>query len=95
MLYYDRIDISKGIDLAKSYDSKECIVCHYWIFNHGFKFEDSACNGCYDLTMVSVNISDTAIITFKSVDYSCIIHNSRSEAINLLKNSVYEDRGYI
>ena len=48
-----------------------------------------------DYTMVSVNISNVAIITIKNVDYCCIIHNiTKSEAINLLKNSVFEDRGY-
>ena len=41
------------------------------------------------------NISDIAIITIKDVHYRCIIHNSRSEAIDLLKNFVLEDRGYI
>ena len=46
------------------------------------------------LTLLSVNISDTAIITLKDVDYSCIIHDiSKSEAINLLKISVLDDRG--
>ena len=29
MLYYDRIDISEEIDLAKSSNSKECMICHY------------------------------------------------------------------
>ena len=38
MLYYDRIDISKKRDLAKSNSSKECMICHYFFFNHGFKF---------------------------------------------------------
>ena len=72
------------------------MICHYWFFNHGFKFQDSVCNGCHDLTMLNVNINDIAIITVKNVDYHCIIHNnSKSEAINLLKNSVLEDRGYI
>ena len=28
MLYYDRIDLSEGIDVGKSDISKECIVCH-------------------------------------------------------------------
>ena len=96
MLFYDRIDISEGIDLAKSNNSKECMICHYWFFNHGFKFQDSVCNGCHDLTMLSVNISDIAIITIENIDYPCIIHNiSKSEAINLLENSVLEYRGYI
>ena len=44
------------------------------------------CNVYHDLTMVSVNISDIAIITVNYVDYRCIIHNiSKSEAIDLLK----------
>ena len=95
MLPYDRIDISEGIVLAKSSNSKECMICHYWFFNHGFKFQDHVSNGCHDLTMLSVNISDIAIITVKNVDYRCIILNiSKSEAINLLANSVLEDRGY-
>ena len=51
MLYYDKIDISEGIDPAKS------IVCHYWFFNHGFEFQDSVCNGCYDLTMLCLIIT--------------------------------------
>ena len=29
MLYYDRIDISEGIDINKTSASKECDVCHY------------------------------------------------------------------
>ena len=41
MLYYDRINKSKGIELAKS-SNKECMVCHYRFFNHGFEFQDSA-----------------------------------------------------
>ena len=36
MLDYGRIDISEGIDVAKNNSSKECIVCLYWFFNHGF-----------------------------------------------------------
>ena len=27
MLYYDRTDISQGIDLAKSNNSNECMIC--------------------------------------------------------------------
>ena len=34
------IDMSERIDLAKSGGSKECMVCHYWFFNHGFKYQD-------------------------------------------------------
>ena len=46
--------------------------------------------------MLSVNISDIVIITIKNVDHHCIIHNiSKPKVINLLKNSVLEDGGYI
>ena len=90
MLYYDRIDIRKRIDLAKNDNSK--VIYHHWFFNHGFEFQDSECNGCYVLTMLSVNISDIAIITIKNADYRCIVHSiSKSEAINLLGNSVFEN----
>ena len=53
------------------------MICHYFFFNYGFKFQDSVCNGCHDLPMLSINISDVAIITVKNV--------SKSDAINLLK----------
>ena len=32
MLYYDRDDISKGIDVNKTSELKECDICHYWHF---------------------------------------------------------------
>ena len=70
--------------------------CHNSFFNHGFKFQDSVCNGCHDFTMLSVNVNDVAIITIKNVDYRCIIHNiDKSEANDLLKKSLLDHRGYI
>ena len=72
------------------------MICHYCFFNHGFEFQDYVCNGCHDLKILCLNISDITIITVKNVDYRCIIHNiSKPEAINSLKNSVLEDCGYI
>ena len=63
--------------------------------NHGLEFGNFVCNRCHDLTMC-LNINDIAIITVKSVDYHCIIHDiSSSEAIRLLGNSVIDDCGYI
>ena len=58
------------------------MICHYFFFSHEFKFQDYVCNGCHDLTTLSVNINNIAIITVKNVDYHCIIHIiSKSEAI--------------
>ena len=31
MLYYDRIKINKGIGLAETSNSKECMICHVWL----------------------------------------------------------------
>ena len=96
MLYYDRIGLSKGIDFAKSNDIKECMVCHYWFFNHGFRFQDSVCKCCYDLAMLFLSISNIAIITIKGVEYRCIIHEiTKSETIHLLENAKVDDHGYI
>ena len=96
MLYYDIIDLSEATDVAKSNNSKECIVCQYYDFNRRFKFQKSVCNGCHDLLMLCLNISDITIITFKGVDYRCIIHDiSKSDAIHLSGNYVLDDSGYI
>ena len=72
--YLDDNDISEGIDPTKSNRVKECMICYYWFVNRGFKFQDSVYYGCHDLTMLSVDISNVAIIIIKNVDYGCIIH---------------------
>ena len=72
------------------------MICDFWFFDHGFKFQDCVCNGCYDLAILCFNIIDIAIITIRNVDSRCIIHNiTKSEAINLLKNSVLQNCGCI
>ena len=40
MLYYDRIDVSEGIDVNKTRESKKCNICHYWyLLYKDFKFQ--------------------------------------------------------
>ena len=47
---YDRIGISEGIDVNKTYFSKECDICRYSFFKDiGFKYEKYLCTGCHDL----------------------------------------------
>ena len=89
MLYFDRIDISEGIDVNKTSASKECDICHYWHFlNYRFKFQPNACNRCHDLLMMSMNLNDIAILNIKGSDYSCNISLiSKNEAINLIQNA--------
>ena len=46
--------------------------------------------------MLRLNLSDIAIITVKGIDYRCIISDiTKSEATELLENSVLDYLGYI
>ena len=66
MLYYDRIDISKE---TRQVNQKSLIFVTIGIFlNKGFKFQTYVCNRCHDLLM-SVNLSDIAILKVKNADY--------------------------
>ena len=50
MLAYERIDISDGIDVNKSDESKECTLCHYWYFlDKSFSYGPYLCDGCYNM----------------------------------------------
>ena len=88
MLYCYRIDLSEGIDVNETSESKKCNICHYWYFlNKGFKFKSYVYNGCHDLLMISMNLSDIAILNIKGADYHCIISEiSKCEAIDLMQN---------
>ena len=73
MLYYDRIQVSEEIDINKISASKEYDICHCWYFlDKGFKFQPYGCNRCHDLLMMSMNLSDIAILNTKGSDYSSI-----------------------
>ena len=97
MLQYERIDISEGINFDKSNKSKECMICHYWYFKDiGYKYEPHVCNKCHDLLMVVCDVNDFMILNIKGVDYRCyVFHMSRSDAINLLNNSVLDNKGVL
>ena len=66
MVYYDRINVSEGIDVNKISGSNECDVCHYWYFlNYSFKFQPNVCNGCHSVLMTYVNLSNITILNIK------------------------------
>ena len=45
MLYFDRINVSKGIYVNKASAPKECDISHYWYFlNYSFTFQPNVCN---------------------------------------------------
>ena len=88
MLYYNRIDVPEGIDDNKTSAPKECDVCLFWYFlNFSFKFQPNVCNRCHDLLMMSVNLSNIAILNIEGSDFRCIISLiSKNEPINLMQN---------
>ena len=44
MSYYDRIDVSEGVDVNKTSASKKSDVCHYLYFlNYSFRFQPNVC----------------------------------------------------
>ena len=70
MLYYDRIDVSEGTDVNKGSESKEYDICNYRYFlDKSFKFQSYVCNRCHDLLMMSMNLSDIAILNIKDSNY--------------------------
>ena len=87
MLYYDIIDVSEQIDVNKTSVWKECNICHYWCFLiYSFKFQPTVCNRCHNLSMMSINLSDIAVLNIQASDYHSVISLiSKSKAINLKK----------
>ena len=70
MIYYDRIDVSKGIDVNKTSKLKECDICHYWYEIKGFKFQSYIYYRCHDLVMMSMNLysKSEAINLLQNID---------------------------
>ena len=68
--------------------------CGYWYFlNYSFRFQPNVCNRCDDLLMMSVNLSDIAILNIKGSDYYCIISLiSKNGAIKLMPNANLTER---
>ena len=57
MLQYDRNDVSEGIDINKTSESKECMLCHYWYFKDvGYKFQPYLCTDCYAVSMMAYEL---------------------------------------
>ena len=94
MVYYERIDVSAGIDVNKTSTPKECDICYYWYFlNFSFKFHPNVCNTCHDLLIMSVNLSNIALLNIRGSDYCCSISLiSKHEAINLMQNADFTEK---
>ena len=64
----------RGTDDNKTSASKECDVCHYWYFsNYSLKFQPNIFNRCQSSLMMSINLSDIAVLNIKGSDYRCLL----------------------
>ena len=84
----------KQMHQKKTSASKDYDICHYWYFlNYSFKFQPNVCNRCHDLLMMSINLSNIAILNIKGSDYRYIISLiSKSEAIKLMENAYFSKK---
>ena len=97
MLWYQKIDVSEGIDVNKTSKSKECELCHYWFFKDvGLKFEEHVCNKCHDLLTMADSLKHIAILSTKGATLRCLLLGiSKSEGLKRLNNSVRYNRGVL
>ena len=63
MVYCSRTDIFDSSDVNTSKTSKECMVCDFWDFvDKRYRFQGFVCNYCHNILMMSMDLSDIAII---------------------------------
>ena len=91
---YDRIDISKGIDIKKCKEtSRECSLCKcYYLLDKNLKYGPYLCDGCYDMSLKATSMQNVAIINHNGNHYCVnIVFMSKTDAFNLIKNAVIID----
>ena len=73
MLVYERIDISDEIDVNKSYESKESMLCHYLYFSDkSFRYGPYLCDEYYNMTQKCNKLKNIAIIRIKKRFFFCL-----------------------
>ena len=78
----------KELMLIRQANQKSAIFVTIGIsLNKGFMFQANVCNGCFDLFIMSIILSDIAILNIKGADCCCIIRGiSKKDAINVMQN---------
>ena len=84
MLEYDKIDISKGIDINKTNKSKEFMLCHYWYFlDNNFSHGPYLWDGCYNIMQKPNDFKNITIVYVKKSAYRMyFLGMSKREAKN-------------
>ena len=96
MISYERIHCSEFIDLSGSEESVKCMICNYFYFKDGFKYQPYVCNGCHNFSMTVMNLSDFFILSVGGVDYRVYIANvDKKDAAFIFKNSNLDNKGIL
>ena len=97
MLRYQKINVSKGIDVNKTSASKECELCHYQFFKYiGFAFEEHVFHKCQDLLTIAYSLKNIAVLNAKGTTFRCLLMGvSKNEGLKRLDNSGTYDRGVL
>ena len=94
MISYERIDKSEEINFEKQ--GSECMICHYWYFSDGFKYQPYVCNRRHYFSMSVQNLNEFFIVAIKNIDYRVYITGvDKKAAIYILNNSVLSHKGVI
>ena len=97
MLEYEKSDISEGIDVNKSSNSKKCRLCNYWYFtDRNFDYGPYLCNGCHDMSMKVASLNNLAIIYSKGNAYRVhFAFMSVNDATKLMNNPKSSNKGVL
>ena len=98
MLEYDRIDLSEGIDVNKTSNSRECSFCHYQFFlDMNFNYQKDLCDGCHDMSMKANSMQNLAIVYSDSNAYRIHFWNmNKDDAISIIHNSnLIDKKGFL
>ena len=71
MLYCDRFDVSEVTDVNKTSALSVMFVNYYFLY-FSFKFQLNVSNRFHRLLMISVDLSDIAVLNIKGSNYHCI-----------------------
>ena len=87
--------VDQWLNIDQSNKSKQCMICSYWYFKDiDYKFEAYFCNGCHDMSMMTYELENIAILNLKGVEYRCVLWNiTRNDAINRLNIFELDDKG--
>ena len=91
MLEYDRIDLSEGIDVNKTSNSREC--SSYYFLDINFNYQKNLCDGYHDMSM-KANSTQNLAITYhgKNVYRINFVFLSKNNAFNSTKHSIIIDK---